>query len=40
MHTMLTDEAIDIMGRYVALPFEERIGWLERKEGLHHPHRS
>ncbi len=37
IHTMLTDEAVSIMEEYVALPHDERIGWLERKKGLLHP---
>ena len=37
IHTMLTDEAVEIMDEYVAQPFEDRIAWLERKKGLLHP---
>jgi enoyl-CoA hydratase len=37
IHTMLTDEAVALMEEYVALPFGDRVGWLERKKGLLHP---
>jgi len=37
IHTMLTDEAVEIMEDYVAQPYEDRIAWLERKKGLLHP---
>jgi enoyl-CoA hydratase/carnithine racemase len=32
--TMLTDEAVAAMREYVALPFEERRSWIERKRFL------
>jgi hypothetical protein len=37
IHTMITDEAVEIMQEYVDTPFDERIAWLERKKGLLHP---
>lgn len=37
IHTMITDEAVEIMQEYVDTPYEERIAWLERKKGLLHP---
>ncbi|MBI4696222.1 MAG: enoyl-CoA hydratase/isomerase family protein [Gammaproteobacteria bacterium] len=37
IHTMITDEAVQIMEEYVAQPFEQRVAWLERKRALHHP---
>jgi enoyl-CoA hydratase len=35
--TMLSDEGLETMRRYVALPFAERRAWLERDAALHHP---
>lgn len=37
IHTMITDEAVEIMEEYVALDYADRIAWLERKKGLLHP---
>ncbi len=37
IHTMLTDEAVEIMDEYAALDHADRIAWLERKKGLLHP---
>jgi enoyl-CoA hydratase len=37
IHTMVSDAAVRIMDEYVALPFDQRIAWLERKKGLLHP---
>jgi enoyl-CoA hydratase len=37
IHTMVTDAALELMGEYAALPFDQRIAWLERNKGLHHP---
>ncbi len=37
IHTMVTDEAVAIMDEYVALPFDQRTAWLERKKALLHP---
>ena len=37
IHTMITDEAVDVMQEYVDTPYEDRIAWLERKKGLLHP---
>lgn len=37
IHTMLTDEAVEIMAEYVAEPYEGRIAWLERHRALLHP---
>lgn len=37
LQTMLSDEAVESMREYVALPFEVRRDWLERKAALVHP---
>ena len=37
--TMLTDEAVEAMRAYTALPYEERRDWPERKGALIHPRR-
>jgi enoyl-CoA hydratase len=34
LQTMLSDEAVEAMREYVALPFEERRDWLERRTAL------
>jgi enoyl-CoA hydratase len=37
LRTMLSDEAVETMREYVALPFEARRDWLERRAALPHP---
>jgi enoyl-CoA hydratase len=39
MATMFSDEGLETMRRYVALPNAERRDWLERDAALHHPRR-
>ncbi len=39
MNTMASDEGRDTMNAYVALPFEKRRDWLERRAALQHPKR-
>lgn len=34
IHTMITDDAVEIMQEYVDTPLDQRIAWLERKTGL------
>jgi enoyl-CoA hydratase/carnithine racemase len=36
IHTMITDDAVNIMQEYVDTPLDQRIAWLERKKGLLH----
>jgi enoyl-CoA hydratase len=36
LRTMLSDEAVETMREYVALPYEERREWLERRTALIH----
>lgn len=36
LETMLSDEAVRAMQEYVALPFEARRDWIERRTELHH----
>jgi enoyl-CoA hydratase len=37
LETMLSEEALQAMQRYVDLPLEKRRDWLERQAGLKHP---
>ncbi len=37
LETMLSDEAVAAMREYVALPFEKRRDWIERRTALRHP---
>ncbi len=39
MATMASDEGLEAMRAYVALPLEERRDWLERRKALAHPRR-
>jgi enoyl-CoA hydratase len=40
MATMRSDEGLETMHEYVALPIEKRRAWLERRKGLLHPRSS
>ncbi len=37
LETMLSEEAVAAMREYVALPFEKRRDWIERRGALRHP---
>lgn len=39
VQTMLSEQGLSTMQEYVALPYEERRDWLERKTALVHPRR-
>lgn len=39
VQTMLSEQGLSTMQEYVALPYEERRAWLERKTALVHPRR-